>query len=638
MSKKRHFDIISQMEESVNNLVKKFILTCLIFLCCSCKVFSSTIIETSVDSTQNMFVLTANETLPELNMKKMVLSSPKRVVYDIDNMVLSNVKAKIEPTLGDVKQFKVAQFSSDTVRLVFQGENINPENIKISIIKNLIVFDVKGAKNHAIRPIYYDKVPTSKDLDYFSYYANLNVISSKDVGRKIVNPPSNSKIVPAVATTQSSVTSSTGAVWNNIKTVNMGSYNIFNIEPFPTGIKLDGVGKIQHANPMILAEPDRFVIDLKNATFKGGQLPQAIGLSPYEKVRFGYQGSNIRVIIDSPNASKYNAIVSPDGMSMSIQRTPNLSPLDFSSVKETKLSKFDITQEGKQLTRIVIKADEPLVHSLVRKPEEIRLNFYNLNTDDSFLEGVVPTKQFKTAEVKPLSNLTHGSSWTIPIKKNSLISSNISVDGKEFELVIKDEMYKSRDIVVKSGATVMIDPGHGGVDTGATRAGCHEKDINLDVAQDLKRYLESKGVNVIMTRDTDVKIPLDERVCMANESGCDAFVSIHVNSAKNPDIQGVETHWLKLDSQKFAKIIHNNLSLGVDTIDRGMFQSQFYVIHHTKMPAVLVEMGFISNPKERNEMIKPQRKYLTAKAIGNGILLYLAMEYENERKNQTAEK
>ena len=56
------------------------------------------------------------------------------------------------------------------------------------------------------------------------------------------------------------------------------------------------------------------------------------------------------------------------------------------------------------------------------------------------------------------------------------------------------------------------------------------------------------------------------------------------------------------------------------------------------MPAVLVEMGFISNPKERNEMIKPQRKYLTAKAIGNGILLYLAMEYENERKNQTAEK
>lgn len=622
----------------VRKVVKNFILSILLFAFCACSAFSSTIIDTSVDSTQNMFVLTANETLPELKMKKMVLSSPKRVVYDIENMVLSNIKAKIEPNLGDVTQFKVAQFSSDTIRLVFEGENIKPDNIKISIIKNLLVFDIKGVKTHAIRPIYYDKEPLAKDLDYFSYYANLNVISSKDVGRKIVNPPSLAKVIPAVATTPSTSSSSTGAIWNNIKTVNMGRYNVFNIEPFPTGVKLDGIGKIQHSNPMILTSPDRFVIDLPNSTFKGGKVPEAISLSPFEKVRFGAEGSNIRVIIDSPHASKYNAILSSDGMSMSVQRTPNLSPLDFSDVKETRLEKFDISQEGKQMTRIVVKANESLVHSLVRKPEEIRLNFYNLNTDDSFLENILPTKQFKTAVIKPLGNLTHGSSWVIPIKKNSLISSNLSVDGKEFELIIKDEMYKSRDIVVKSGATVMLDAGHGGVDTGATRAGCHEKDINLDVAKDLKRYLEMKGVNVIMTRDSDAKISLEERVKMANESGCDAFVSIHVNSAKNPDIQGVETHWLKEDSQKFAKIIHNNLSLGVDTIDRGTFQSNFYVINHTQMPAVLVEMGFISNPKERAEMIKPQRKYLTAKAIGNGILLYLAMEYENERKNQAAAK
>jgi len=170
------------------------------------------------------------------------------------------------------------------------------------------------------------------------------------------------------------------------------------------------------------------------------------------------------------------------------------------------------------------------------------------------------------------------------------------------------------------------------LDVGATREGIYEKDINFEVANNLKKYLESKGVKVLVTRDTDVKIPLLERTTMANEAKCDLFVSVHVNSAKNPDVSGIETHWYKPNSQTFAKIVHNNVTLGLDGYDRGIIQSQFYVINHTVMPAVLVEIGFISNCRERCDMIKEQRKNATAKYIGNGILLYLAMDYDNEVK------
>jgi N-acetylmuramoyl-L-alanine amidase len=205
-------------------------------------------------------------------------------------------------------------------------------------------------------------------------------------------------------------------------------------------------------------------------------------------------------------------------------------------------------------------------------------------------------------------------------------------------LVIKDQMYQSRDIVIKSGATVMLDAGHGGPDVGASREGFYEKDITLELVKELQKYLESKGVNVVTTRDSDAKVTLEERVEKANSAQPEAFISVHVNATKNADVSGVETHWYKPNSRDLAKIVHNNLSLGVDGFDRGTFQSQFYVINHTVMPAVLVEVGFISNCKERCDMMKLQRKYATVKSVGNGILLYLAMNYENEIKGKANAK
>lgn len=618
------------------------------FVTCS-ETFALTISSSSMDSSQKMFILTAKEKVPPIHLKKMVLNNPHRVVYDLENAVLANTKAQIETTNPAVKSVRIAQFSPNSVRIVFTGESSALDQIRINTVHNMIIFNMSKPADRYGTTVYAEKAPPQQDVDYYSYYEELNVIMSNNLSK------SPSKYCP-IDKSYSNVCktpeiSSTGAVWNSIETVRLqAQYNIFNIEASLNGVVLQGLGTASLASPFYLSNPSRLVIDLPNTAFRGGKAPSEIQISPKEKIRFGVQPDNtVRVTIESPEAQKYKAIVSPDLISVSIQKNNNLAYANFPYAHMTTMEKFEAKQEGKQTTVLKIKAKRPLAHSIKRNPEEIELALYNLNmgvkmvTDpktqktlkkgnDDFLKVVPMTKQFKTIDITPMGNNTGGSLWKIPIKRASIVSEQLSSDGSELTLIIADNIYKAKDIVIKSGATVMIDPGHGGTDVGATREGINEKDINLDVSKQLKTYLESKGVKVIMTRDTDVFIPLPERVSKANSAAPDVFVSVHVNSSQSSTPVGLETHWYRVESQKFAKIVHNNLSLGVDSPDRGIIQSQFYVINHTVMPAVLVEIGFISNPDERCDMIKPQRKYTTAKSIGNGILLYLAMEYENEAK------
>ncbi len=620
--------------------VKDFLISIILFFAVTASVFATTIVDSSMDSSQKMFILSTKEPANNLHVKKIVLNNPKRVVFDIDNAVLSNVKAMIEPQNPNIGSVKVAQFSKNPniVRVVFTGEGAGLDEIRINTIKNFIVFNIDENTKSAYRELVYsDKEPKPKDIDYFCYYENLNVISSNDLGKIKGVAPLVAK-VPVVS--KNSQISSTGAVWHNIKTIDFpAKYNVFNIEAFNSGIKFQGLGSVGVSSPTFMSNPGRFVIDFQNSAFQGGVIPATLQLSPTDKIKFGTPSKNtVRIVVESKEPKNYNAVLAPDLMTVLVQNTKNLNPIDFPTIKEAALEKFEALQQGKQVTKVTIRAKSSIVHSITKNPEEVVLYLYNLNCTGDFLKEILPTKQFKTATITPLNNNANGTLWKIPIKSSSLVSTQLSEDGCELVLIIKDQVYQSRDIVINSNSTVMLDAGHGGGDVGAARDGVYEKDINLELVKELKKYLESKGVNVITTRDSDVKLALEERVLKANSKMPDAFISLHVNATKNTGVSGVETHWYKSNSRDLAKIVHNNLSLGVDGFDRGVFQSQFYVINHTLMPAVLVEVGFLSNCKERCDMMKLQRKNATVKSIGNGILLYLAMSYENGIKGKANAK
>ena len=177
--------------------------------------------------------------------------------------------------------------------------------------------------------------------------------------------------------------------------------------------------------------------------------------------------------------------------------------------------------------------------------------------------------------------------------------------------------------------SVVIDPGHGGPDPGAIGiGGIRETDVVLEVSKIVKKLLSEKGVKVTLTRKNEVDLDLPPRVSFANKTDADIFVSIHANASrgKRRDINGLETFYFRgwrgrLLAKKIQKQI---LRVSPGSPDRGVKQGRFYVIKNTRMPAVLVEIGFLTGRLDARRLEKAAHRKRVAYAIAKGILEYLS--------------
>ncbi|HWL12123.1 MAG TPA: N-acetylmuramoyl-L-alanine amidase, partial [Ureibacillus sp.] len=191
--------------------------------------------------------------------------------------------------------------------------------------------------------------------------------------------------------------------------------------------------------------------------------------------------------------------------------------------------------------------------------------------------------------------------------------------------------YVSTAYITKNAASVkkiiVLDPGHGGKDPGAVANGLREKDIVLSVGLYLRDYLKAAGVEVIMTRTSDVYLTLDERVAIAKNSGADSFVSLHMNAAASTSASGTETYSSTAgdsnrvnSSAKLSQFIQERLVDELGTRDRGEKNADYVVIYKNPLPSVLAEMGFLTNAAEAKYVNAHKKK--TARAIYLGIMDY----------------
>ncbi|MCI5141589.1 MAG: N-acetylmuramoyl-L-alanine amidase, partial [Candidatus Electrothrix sp. ATG1] len=213
---------------------------------------------------------------------------------------------------------------------------------------------------------------------------------------------------------------------------------------------------------------------------------------------------------------------------------------------------------------------------------------------------------------------------------------------------------------------IVIDPGHGGKDPGAVGFGLKEKDIVLKVAKKIKRILEEKkGYEVLLTRDSDVSLSLEERTAIANTKEADLFLSIHVNAHPEEAVRGVETFYLNLathteamrvaalenatsthnmsemqdilselmqnekinESSQLAGFVQRNVVNGLKknnfyVNDLGVKQAPFYVLIGAEMPAILAEISFITNPEEAKLMESEKYLQTLAERMVAGVLSY----------------
>jgi N-acetylmuramoyl-L-alanine amidase len=174
---------------------------------------------------------------------------------------------------------------------------------------------------------------------------------------------------------------------------------------------------------------------------------------------------------------------------------------------------------------------------------------------------------------------------------------------------------------------VVIDPGHGGKDVGAIGAsGQYEKSFTLSLSSKVKERLEQDpDIEVYMTRTEDRFISQESRgrPKLANDLNADLFLSIHGNTFADSSVSGTETFYYHRNSKSFAEIIHEKLVEATGFHDRGVKKENFFVVKDTEMPAVLLEVGYLTNPNDESVMLTDPFQDRVATAIVEGIREYL---------------
>ncbi|MFM5903027.1 MAG: N-acetylmuramoyl-L-alanine amidase [Dolichospermum sp.] len=179
--------------------------------------------------------------------------------------------------------------------------------------------------------------------------------------------------------------------------------------------------------------------------------------------------------------------------------------------------------------------------------------------------------------------------------------------------------------VPKGKLVVVIDPGHGGKDSGAVGiGGVQEKNVILPIGKRIAEVLERNGIQVIMTRDSDYFVTLPGRVIMAQRVKADVFVSIHANSAgaNRPEVNGLETYYYD-NGLRLARIVHSKILQNLNVRDRNVRKARFYVLRKNSMPSILVETGFVTGREDVTNLNSPAYQNKMAEAIAQGILQYL---------------
>jgi N-acetylmuramoyl-L-alanine amidase len=172
----------------------------------------------------------------------------------------------------------------------------------------------------------------------------------------------------------------------------------------------------------------------------------------------------------------------------------------------------------------------------------------------------------------------------------------------------------------RPSTVVVIDAGHGGFDRGGIPGQrVAEKTMTLDVALRLRQVLQANGYRVVMTRDSDVFVPLPTRVAIANSYRNAIFVCIHFNAAPRGGANGIETYFYSRDSLPLASAIHYYVAGGAPSPNRGVRRRGYYVLRRTNIPAVLVECGFLTNPTEAQYAQTVAYREKLAEEIGRGI-------------------
>lgn len=582
------------------------------------------------------------------NITTFTITSPYRYVIDIPNAVLDGASRTYELKNSSViKNIQVAQFSS------------NPDIVRIVFTLN-----------------------KSSDMSKFKTYTNGKNIIVKYNSSIIDNSIKYKFYTPQGDMDKTVKAQNTGAVLtynNNNNTLNLiprmqTKYYLSKVSQNSDGLILRGLGSISFQKANYNADNTQATLILDNATLASKLENKTYNIPSSQKNEkayltiSAYTDKKIKLTLNGDTLRDYRFVVSPDGQSLFISHRSYIINTIFSSDTALVNSyKIEKTSAGYSIFDIVF--NKSVTYDVFELNDNFYIDINNLGDyNETLFKQMLKNTNIKIQALKISSDKTR---FIIPMKDLNFAYANVESNAKSIQLCFKDKpvntpkqenevlvssnnsknsninvtyipkedntkvMYnekpKKSTPTISSMKKVVLDPGHGGSDSGAIGGGLYEKNLNLEVAKLVAEKLTKKNVYVYMTRSKDTTVSLEDRTNYSNEINPDIYVSIHTNSTVQEDSYGVETHYYKDDSYSLAQLIHSKFASAKnlkkwETKDRGVIKSRFYVINHTEAPSILIEMGFISNTQEREKLFTKERQEQIANSIAEGILEYLKVK------------
>ncbi len=375
-------------------------------------------------------------------------------------------------------------------------------------------------------------------------------------------------------------------------------------------------------------------------SFLSSPTVQAAPLAQIKNVRVHADKEKVRIVVDADGEVDYKSmtLASPGRVVVDLSGA-RLSPSVAKSreIESRFATKVRLGQFNPTTVRIVVETEMYKsrsnydVFSLEggSVPYRVVMDFGNLSgsagstssaggtssggSNIDFERGVNPSGEMETAE--GADDASSAGAASVPARPRSQSSAAPGIDGKR----------------------IVLDPGHGGSDTGAIGpTGVTEKSIALRIAKRLKVLLEAEGAEVILTRTEDTEVSpkkaqatdveeLQARCDIANQNSADIFLSIHLDAFSGPEAHGTTGYYYEMgsaDSRRLADCIKRGVLRRLGTFDRGTKPCAFYVCRHTDMPATLLETAFVSNPREEQMMNSEEGVENAAQGIAAGIAEY----------------